>query len=353
MLRGPRDFEDLAACRRFLDELVGRRGARRDKRIELERAALRPLPPRRAEDGEDGEGILGAVTSSGGFPLRKVFHSAPSRLIGHRLRVRIHDGRLEVFLGATHLMTRPRGRSRGDGRHGHVVDYRHVIHTLRRKPLRRRRTSGSTALPGLVDRDQLFPRVAYRRLFEAATAAPPQAQASRLVVEALFLAHERACEAELAAVIAEALDAGALPDMAALRRRFTPDPAALPKIEIPRRSLGLLRRPHGRGRDRGRRGMSATDPAREARLGLPLSDLCLPAIKAVWPAYASAPTRKGGPPPACSPPSPSTRSPQPRPAAHRAPPRRGAPAARKDPRQLQLRRRAHGLQGPGHGAGRR
>ncbi len=29
----------------------------------------------------------------------------PSRLIGHRLRVRIHDDRLELFLGGTHLMT--------------------------------------------------------------------------------------------------------------------------------------------------------------------------------------------------------------------------------------------------------
>lgn len=75
----------------------------------------------------------------------------PSRLIGHRLRARIHDDRLEVFLGASHLMTLPRGRSPGDGRHAHVVDYRHVIHALRRKP---------GALPGLVYRDQLFPREA-------------------------------------------------------------------------------------------------------------------------------------------------------------------------------------------------
>jgi hypothetical protein len=40
------------------------------------------------------------VTSSGGFMLRRVFYTVPSRLIGHRLRVRIFD-RLECFLGAT------------------------------------------------------------------------------------------------------------------------------------------------------------------------------------------------------------------------------------------------------------
>ena len=221
LLRGSAEFEDLAAYRRFLDELVGRRNARLAKRIEIERAALRPLPPRRAEDGEEA---LVIVTSSGGFTLRKVFYSVPSRLIGHRLRARLHDDRLEVFLGATHLMTLPRGRSRGDGRHGHVVDHRHVIHALRRKPM---------ALPGLLYRDQLFPRGAYRRLFEAAMAALPAKRACRLTLDALALAHERGCEGELAGIIVETLDEGALPDIAELRRRFAPDPAALPEIAIP------------------------------------------------------------------------------------------------------------------------
>lgn len=31
------------------------------------------------------------LTSSGGFDLRRVFYTVPSRLIGHRLRVRIYD----------------------------------------------------------------------------------------------------------------------------------------------------------------------------------------------------------------------------------------------------------------------
>ena len=88
------------------------------------------------------------------------------------------------------------------------------------------------ALPGLVYRDQLFPRDAYRRLYDAAMAALPEKKACHLTVDVLALAHERGCEAELAAVIAERLDAGALPDMAALRARFSPDPGALPEIIV-------------------------------------------------------------------------------------------------------------------------
>jgi transposase InsO family protein len=220
LLRGSRDFASVADYRAFVDALIGRRNARNRRRIDAERAVLRPLPSRRAEDGEE---TMVTVTSSGGFMLRKVFYTVPSRLIGHRLRVRIHDDRLEVFLGGTPLMTLPRGRGYGDRRRPHVVDYRHVIHALRAKPM---------ALPGLVYRDQLFPRDAYRRLYETAMAALPERAACKLVVEALAIAHQRGCEADLAALIDARLDAGLLPELAEIRERFKPDPDALPEVTV-------------------------------------------------------------------------------------------------------------------------
>jgi hypothetical protein len=97
---------------------------------------------------------------------------------------------------------------------------------------RRRRTSGSTALPGLVYRDQLFARDAYRRLYEAAMEALPERAACKLVVGALAIAHERGCEADLAALIDANLDAGAIPVLADLRARFAPDPEALPQVTV-------------------------------------------------------------------------------------------------------------------------
>jgi hypothetical protein len=220
LLRGSRDFADLAAYRRFVDAIVGRRNARQAKRIALERPALQPLPARRTTDYEE---ILVTVTTTSGFTLKKVFYSVPSRLIGHRLRVRLYDDRLECFLGSTALMTLRRGRPQPDGKHGHVVDYRHVIHALRRKPM---------ALLNLVYREQLFPRRAYQRAFTALLAGAGEKPACRIVVELLALAHERACEAELAAILDVELDAGRLPDLAALRRRFAPDPAAIPAVTV-------------------------------------------------------------------------------------------------------------------------
>ena len=74
-----------------------------------ERPLLRRLPHRRTCDYETSR----CVTTSGGFRLRKVLHTAPSRLVGHRLRVRLYDDRLDES----------------------VVSYHHVIHSLRRKPM--------------------------------------------------------------------------------------------------------------------------------------------------------------------------------------------------------------------------
>ena len=220
LLRGSADFDALVGYRGFIDEIVGRQNTRHAKLIEAERAQLHKLPDRRSSDYEE---VSVRVTSSGGFTLRKVFYTVPSRLIGHRLRVRLFDDRLEVLIGGTPLMTLPRGRASRSGKHDQVVNYHHVIHALRRKPM---------ALVNLVYRDQLFPREAYRRTFEALLERLPERQACRLMVELLAMAHERGCESELADQLAQALEAGQLPDMGTLRERFAPDPARLPTVVV-------------------------------------------------------------------------------------------------------------------------
>jgi transposase InsO family protein len=220
LMRGVGDFDDLCGYRRFIDEIVSRKNAHKVKRIEAERPALQRLPGARTADYEE---TVVTVTSSGGFTLRKVFYTVPSRLIGHRLRVRLYDDRLDVFVGGTRLMTLTRGRAAAVGQRTHVVDYRHVIHALRRKPM---------ALLNLVYRDQLFPREAYRQTFDRLLEKLPAKSACRLMVSLLALAHERNCEAELATLLAADLAAAQLPDIAALRARFAPDPAALPEVVV-------------------------------------------------------------------------------------------------------------------------
>ena len=129
------------------------------------------------------------VTTSSAFTLRKVFYSVPSRLIGHRLRVRLYDDRLECFQGSTPILTLRRGRAQPETANmamsSTIVT---SLHSLRRKPM---------ALAILIYRDQLFPRRAFALAFEALLAGLGEA-ACRKMVGLLALAHERSPAGELA-----------------------------------------------------------------------------------------------------------------------------------------------------------
>ena len=222
LLRSSRDFPDLDAYRRFVAEVVAQANAARRELFALEQPHLRPLP---AAPTPAHEETTVHVTSSSGFVLRRVFYTVPSRLMNHRLRVHIHDDRLECFLGGTHVLTLPRGRPPVPGRnvHGYVVNYRHIIHSLRRKP---------QALLNLVYRDQLFPRTAYRRTWEVLTAELDPRLACRTMVGLLALAHEAGCEADLAAELDRCLDVGDLPDLPALQGQFGPTVAEVPTVTV-------------------------------------------------------------------------------------------------------------------------
>jgi len=216
ILRGSRDFPDLASWRRFVDEVVARRNRRREAAVRIEMSALKPLPVRRTTDFTE---VVARVTKTGGFLVHSVFYSAPSQLIGQRLRVHVYDDRIEAFLGATHVVTHPRRRGRDDGVRVHCVNYRHVIHALRRKP---------QALAGSVYRDGLFPRSEYAEAWAALSAALPRRDACRRMVDLLGLAHDEGCEAELAFLIADSLARDELPDARTLKGKLEPRLRELP-----------------------------------------------------------------------------------------------------------------------------
>ena len=149
LLRGSVDFASFDAYRAWIADFIGRRNARRGKIVQLECAALGKLPPARTTDYDEATVF---VTSSSGFPAARF--STPC------LRVSSASGcgsgstmtGSSAFRRHSPVLTFRRGRSHGEGRHGHVVDYHHIIHSLRRKPM---------ALLNLVYRDALFPRPAY------------------------------------------------------------------------------------------------------------------------------------------------------------------------------------------------
>lgn len=220
LLRGHRDFADRDAYAALVAEVVGRRNRRHAAAFRLEQAQLRELPTRRSTDFVEDEA---RVTRCGTFTVRAVLYSAPSRLIGHRLKVRLYSDRLDCYLSGTLVHSAPRGvRAPGRSR-GHALDYRHFIDSLKRKP---------QAFKTLQFRDALFPHDAYRRTWEQLEQRLPSRAACRTIVALLELAAMAGVERRLAARLEVLLTAGQLPEVARLQAEFAPRDPQLPQVTV-------------------------------------------------------------------------------------------------------------------------
>jgi hypothetical protein len=220
LLRGHRDFEGRAAYETFVREAVMRRNRRNAAAFRIEREQLLDLPLRRTTDFVEEEA---RVTRCGTFTVRGILYSAPSRLIGHRLKVRLYSDRLDCYLSGALVLTLARGaRSAINGR-GRMIDYRHFIEALKRKP---------QAFKGLVFRDALFPREAYRRTWEQLAEKLTQRQACQTIVGLLELAAKEGIEAVLAQRLNALLVAGELPNLKLLREEFAPCHPELPQVAV-------------------------------------------------------------------------------------------------------------------------
>jgi hypothetical protein len=223
LLRGHRDFDDRSAYEAFVREVVMRRNRRHVAAFRIERERLLELPARRTTDFVEEEA---RVTRCGTFTVRGILYSAPSRLIGHRLEVRLYSDRLDCYLGGAPVLTLARGRRSPINGRGRMLDYRHFIEALKRKP---------QAFKGLTFRDALFPREAYRRTWEELARNLTARQACQNMVGLLELAAHHGVEALLAARLEALLAAGELPNVKALREEFAPRRTELPavRVEIP------------------------------------------------------------------------------------------------------------------------
>lgn len=220
LLRGHRDFATIADYRRFVADVVARLNRRIQPRVTEERSQLAALPVRRTSEYEE---IEARVTKFGTVSIRRVLYSVPSRLIGHRLKFRLYPERLEGWLGGVCVFEGVRGVVPAGKPRGKQIDYRHLLPALKRKP-------GAFARWAL--RDEMFPRTEYRGTWERLAEKLPERQACKLMVGLLDLAARGACEAQLAQVLGDLLQAGALPDLDGLQERFAPRETPMPVVTV-------------------------------------------------------------------------------------------------------------------------
>jgi hypothetical protein len=107
-----------------------RRNRRNAAAFNVEREHLQDLPLRRTTDFVEEEA---RVTRCGTFTVRGILYSAPSRLIGHRLKVRVYPERIDCYLSGALVHSTARGSHAANSRR-RALDYRHFVDALKRKP---------------------------------------------------------------------------------------------------------------------------------------------------------------------------------------------------------------------------
>ena len=150
LLRGSRDFESEEAYDRFVIGVLERANALRGERFAQEVAAMREhLAPELPDYTE----TMVRVNNNSTIRVCKRVYSVPSKLIGSRLRARIHETRIVLLDGMVVLAELPLRA----GDRGAVIDFRHVINWLVRKP---------GAFSEYRWREAMFPSLVWRAAYD-------------------------------------------------------------------------------------------------------------------------------------------------------------------------------------------
>lgn len=149
LLRGYRDFTSETAYDQFVAEALTKANGTRTVKVAEELAVMRELPPTRLCEYDEVEC---RVCSHSTIRVKRVTYSVPARFISRRLRARVYEQHLEVYNGIEQIahIVRVPGRQA-------VIDYRHVIQALLRKP---------GAFARYHYREELFPSNTYRRAYD-------------------------------------------------------------------------------------------------------------------------------------------------------------------------------------------
>jgi hypothetical protein len=174
LLRGSRNFGVETDYDTFLHGVLKGANDRRTVRLGEELAAMKLLPPTRLSDYDE---VYCRVSSGSTIRVKKVGYSVPARLIGHEVKVEVHEQELKVYSGRELLLTLRRHR----GKSGMVLDYRHVIEHLLRKP---------GAFERYRYREELFPTLVFRQAYDRLVAQQGVRKGSVEYLRLLKLASE-------------------------------------------------------------------------------------------------------------------------------------------------------------------
>jgi len=224
LLRNSCDFGSLVAYQVFIDTVVNQHNRRNAKAMVIEREKLQALPCDKTMDYTE---VCATVSGSSTIDVRRVTYTVPSPLQNEVLRIRLYHDRLECYLGSRAVCQLARVYPTGKMTRARQINYRHVIHSLVKKP---------QAFRYSQLREDLLPSSVYRQIWETVNEDMDAKLACKFIVGLLHLAATENCEQALGEVVLHCIAQKKLLRLCDFQDQFKKSAAPLP-IEINHSSL--------------------------------------------------------------------------------------------------------------------
>ena len=215
IIRQSRDFASVDAYMGFVQGVVERLNRKRTAQLALERPHLKGLPASAIPTYTD---VRTTVRKWSCIRVGNRSYSVPSRLIGHDVTARLHPDEVEVFYKGKRADCFPRLRGKDTCR----IDYRHIVHSLVRKP---------GAFARYRYREALFPGLTFRQAYDALQARRGD-RADLEYLRILYLA-ATTMECDVEAALQMLLEAGGPFDSEDVKALAAPGPKPVVTIVAP------------------------------------------------------------------------------------------------------------------------
>lgn len=225
LLRGSHDFDSVTDYQIWLDDVVSAYNCRHAKALHEEQKHLQPLPENKTVDYTD---VSAVVTSSSTVDVRRVTYTVPSRFIGECLRVRLYDDLLDIYFGSTKVIELTRVYTAKNNLRARAINYRHVIHSLVKKP---------QAFRNSRLRDDLLPTAGFKKIWQHVDTNMPAKPACRFIVGLLALAAKQPNERALEQAVLEAILKEQPLLLTNFTRAFEPCVHKVPEIQVQQHAL--------------------------------------------------------------------------------------------------------------------
>ena len=162
IIRGSKNFKSMQEYEIFINIVVDKANSKREIKLLAETPFLKDIPTKPLpEYQEEYITIRNRSTAN----IKKVTYSVPSRLIGSKLKARIYENKIELFSGTELVHSMPRVL----GDRGVVINYRHIIHSLVKKP---------AAFESYKYREELYPTENFKKAWDYLSKSKSERQAT-------------------------------------------------------------------------------------------------------------------------------------------------------------------------------